>query len=177
MMVSLPRIITSGMMRQYRLIVSSIFQLLMLLLVCLLPPTSQHAAMYDDGGADHDVTRVASPMFDIRHVMAVFEADHVTTRRHLLRNALTTSNARRHASVHLSDVTLLALPSAYDMLVLACDAIQHHNVTAVLAFTHPATTNVLYTVTRYLGIPLIAYNDELKTPSIAVSSLLVTTAP
>lgn len=177
MRVSLPRIISSGMMRQYRLIVSSIFQLLMLLLVCFLPPSSQHAAMYDDGGADHDVTRVASPMIDVRHVMAVFEADHVTTRRHLLRNALATSNARRHASVHLSDVTLLALPSAYDMLVLACDAIQHHNVTAVLAFTHPATTNVLYTITRYLGIPLIAYNDELKTPSIAVSSFLASTAP
>jgi hypothetical protein len=150
-------------------------QLLLFLLSCL-PSTSLVAATTYDVTLNSTVVKTTlSTVVDVRHVLGVFEEEHLSTmstRRHLFRNALTAANARRHASVHLSDVTLLALPSAYDMIGYACDAIEHHNVTAVLAFTDPATTNVLYTITRYLNIPLIAYSDVLKAPSIVVSALI-----
>ena len=109
--------------------------------------------------------------YDVRHVIAVFEKKNLETRRHLFLKELSLANSRRHNSVHLSDVTLLARHDAYEMIIYICDAIQHHNVTAVLVFSTADITNVLYSVTSYLGLPLLAYYDDTKTPTMPLVSM------
>lgn len=85
----------------------------------------------------------------------------------------TAETAATSTAVNVTGISLTSVGGVRPVLVYVCDAVQHRNISAFIVVGHQRLINTVLTATRFLNVPLLAYNVDRSAVNIRVSTFLL----
>ena len=113
----------------------------------------------------------ALPITPLYHIGALFESKDPEVYAQEFGAVIKSYNGEKNADLPVGDVNLTSTDYANvrKTLGILCDAVQHHNITVFFVMGTQDIINILSIVTKYVGIPVIGYNTEVRGFSVRVS--------
>jgi len=136
----------------------------------------RRSAITVSAAGEYPTTRTLPPSYETFHIAAVFQTDNIRDYAKLFEQAVAASDISIASdtvdrSAVLRPLVLPMIGSSNDLIIYACDAIQHQNVSVFFVVGSQGVINTVSIATRHTGIPLIGYNNDRSSAAIRVRDL------